>query len=188
MRLPGQARYAAWVTIKEPICGQLVCLAALSTDSVGDWVRWMDDPSTTRYLYAPGDQPVQPHSPSSLLDWGRRILSDPERVVFALRHRESDRLIGDARLTPVGRRRAKFSIMIGAAEFRGRGLGTEATAMVCRFGFEQLGLREITLEVDPRNQAAVHAYLKVGFEHDGTTTMRLMPDRLARVEHAPAAQ
>jgi RimJ/RimL family protein N-acetyltransferase len=109
-------------------------------------------------------------------------------VVFALRHRESERLIGDARLTPVGRRRAKFSIMIGAAEFRGRGIGTEATGMVCRFGFEQLGLREITLEVDPRNQAAVHAYLKVGFEHDGITTMRLMPDRLARVEHAPAAQ
>ena len=182
------ARYAAWVTIKEPICGQLVCLATLSTDSVGDWVRWMDDPTTTRYLYAPGDQPVQPHSPSSLLDWGRRILSDPERVVFALRHRDSDRLIGDARLTPVGRRRAKFSIMIGAAEFRGRGIGTEATGMVCRFGFEQLGLREITLEVDPRNQAAVHAYLNVGFEHDGTTTMRLMPDRLAQVEHAPAAQ
>jgi RimJ/RimL family protein N-acetyltransferase len=50
--------------------------------------------------------------------------------------------------------------MIGAAEFRGRGIGTEATGMVCRFGFEQLGLREITLEVDPRNQAAVHAYLK----------------------------
>ncbi len=176
------------MTIKEPICGRLVCLATLSTDSVGDWVRWMDDPTTTRYLYAPGDQPVQPHSPSSLLDWGRRILSDPQRVVFALRHRESDRLIGDARLTPVGRRRAKFSIMIGAAEFRGRGIGTEATGMVCRFGFEQLGLREITLEVDPRNQAAVHAYLKVGFEHDGTTTMRLMPDRLARLEHAPAAQ
>ena len=176
------------MTIKQPICGRLVCLAPLSTDAVGDWVRWMDDPDTTRYLYAPGDKPVQPHTPSSLLDWGRRILSDPERVVFALRHRDSGRLIGDARLTPVGRGRAKFSIMIGSGEYRGRGIGTEATAMVCRYGFEQLGLREITLEVDPRNGAAVRAYLNVGFEHDGVTTMRLPSRRLAPVERAAAAQ
>jgi RimJ/RimL family protein N-acetyltransferase len=176
------------VTIREPICGRLVCLAPLSTDAIGDWVRWMDDPDTTRYLYAPGDQPAQPHTPSSLLDWGRRILSDPERVVFALRHRETDMLIGDARLTPVGRGRAKFSIMIGAGDYRGRGIGTEATAMVCRYGFEQLGLREIVLEVDPRNEPAVRAYRNVGFEHDGVTTMRLQPRRLAPVERTAAAQ
>jgi len=176
------------VTIKERICGRQVCLAPLSTDAIGDWVRWMDDPDTTRYLYAPGDHPVQAHTPSSLLDWGRRILSDPERVVFALRHRETDRLIGDARLTPVGRRRAKFSIMIGAGEFRGRGIGTEATAMACRYGFAQLGLREIVLEVDPRNEPAVRAYRNVGFEHDGVTTMRLRAGRLAPVERTAAAQ
>jgi RimJ/RimL family protein N-acetyltransferase len=167
------------VTIREPICGRLVCLAPLSTDDVGEWVRWMDDPGTTRYLYAPGDEPKQPHTPSSLLDWGRRILSDPVRVVFALEDRDSGRLIGDARLTPVGRGRAKFSIMIGLGEFRGRGIGTEATALVCRYGFDRLALREIVLDVDPRNQPAVRAYRTVGFEHDGATTMRLRSDALA---------
>jgi RimJ/RimL family protein N-acetyltransferase len=100
-------------------------------------------------------------------------------VVFALEDRESGRLIGDARLTPVGRGRAKFSIMIGLGEFRGRGIGTEATALVCRYGFDRLALREIVLDVDPRNQPAVRAYRTVGFEHDGATTMRLRSDALA---------
>ena len=176
------------MTIREPICGRLVCLAPLSTESVGDWVRWMEDPDTTRYLYAPGERPSQPPTPSGLLDWGRRILSDPERVVFALRESESRRLIGDARLTPVGRRRAKFSIMIGVGDFRGRGLGTEATALVCRYGFSQMGLTEIVLDVDPRNEPAVRAYRTVGFEHDGAITMRLPCSRFRPVVGPDAAQ
>jgi RimJ/RimL family protein N-acetyltransferase len=176
------------MTIREPICGRLVCLAPLSTEFVGEWVRWMDDPGTTRYLYAPGERPPQPHTPSSLLDWGRRILSDTERVVFALEECEAGRLIGDARLTPIGRGRAKFSIMIGLAEYRGRGIGTEATALVCGYGFEALALREIVLDVDPRNEPAVRAYRRVGFEHDGAITMRLQRDWLRPLEPATAGQ
>ena len=165
------------MTIREPICGRDVCLAPLSTATVSEWLRWMDDPETTRYLYAPGEQPREEPSESSLLDWGRRILADTERLVFALQDGASGRLIGDARLTPIGRGRAKFSIMIGVSEFRGRGLGREATELVCRFGFEQLDLGAIVLEVDPRNLAAVRTYLGAGFEHGSGAAMRLTRER-----------
>lgn len=165
------------MTIREPICGESVCITPLTTASVDEWVRWMDDAETTRYLYAPGEQPLQPHSATSLLDWGRRILADPERIVFGLEERGGGRLIGDARLTPTRAGKAKFSIMIGVTEFRGRGLGREATELVCRFGFEQLGLREIVLEVDPRNLAAVRTYLGAGFERAAGAGMRLGRER-----------
>jgi RimJ/RimL family protein N-acetyltransferase len=165
------------VTIREPICGRGVCLVPLSTASVGDWVRWMGDPETTRYLYAPGEEPREPHTAGSLLDWGRRILADPERLVFGLEERAGGRLIGDARLTPVRGRRAKFSIMIGVSEFRGRGLGREATELVCRFAFEQLDMSEVVLEVDPRNVAAVRTYLATGFERGAGAAMRLTRER-----------
>jgi RimJ/RimL family protein N-acetyltransferase len=161
------------VTIREPICGRGVCLVSLSAASVDEWVRWMDDPETTRYLYAPGEAPREPHTATSLLDWGRRILADPQRLVFGLEERAGGRLIGDARLTPVRGGRMKFSIMIGVSEFRGRGLGREATDLVCRYAFEQLGAAEIVLEVDPRNLAAVRAYLAVGFEHGAGPAMQL---------------
>ena len=165
------------MTIREPICGEGVCLVSLSAASVDDWVRWMDDPETTRYLYAPGEAPREPHTVASLLDWGRRILADPQRMVFGLEERAGGRLIGDARLTPIRGGRMKFSIMIGLGEFRGRGLGREATDLVCRYAFEQLGATEIVLEVDPRNLAAVRAYLAVGFEHGVGPAMQLQPAR-----------
>jgi RimJ/RimL family protein N-acetyltransferase len=176
------------VTIREPICGGLVCLAPLSIESVPDWVRWMTDADTTRYLYAPGDEPPDLHTSASLLDWGRRILADPARIVFALTLPGSDHAIGDARLGPIVGRQAKFSIMIGEPEHRGHGLGTEATRMVCEFGFEKLGLREIKLQVDPRNRAAVRAYLSAGFEQRRGAEMRLSEARWAELHNAALAQ
>ena len=67
-------------------------------------------------------------------------------------------MIGNARLQLWAFSRARFSILIGEATHRGSGQGTEATALVCRYAFERLGLREIVLDVDPRNLAAVGAY------------------------------
>lgn len=165
------------MTIREPICGQGVCLVSLSTASVDEWVRWMDDPETTRYLYAPGEAPREPHTAASLLDWGRRILADPERMVFGLEERAGGRLIGDARLTPLRGGRVKFSIMIGRGEFRGRGLGREATDLVCCYAFERLRATEVVLEVDPRNLAAVRTYLAAGFEHGPGAAMQLTSAR-----------
>lgn len=165
-----------------------MCLAPLSVESVSDWVRWMTDPVTTQYLYAPGDEPSERHTSASLLDWGRRILADPARLVVALTLPGSSRAIGDARLGPIIGRRARFSIMIGDEQHRGRGLGTEATRMVCEFGFQQLGLREIRLQVDPRNRAAVRAYLSAGFEQRHGPGMRLTKARWASLHNAAAAQ
>jgi RimJ/RimL family protein N-acetyltransferase len=172
------------MTIREPICGELVCLGPLRVTTATDWVRWMEDPDTTRYLYAPGERPREAFTLSVALDWGRRVLADPHRLVFAITERATRRTVGDARLVPSGRRRARFSIVIGERSARGRGLGGEATALVCGYGFDQLGLEQIDLEVDPRNQAAVRAYMRVGFERTGRRTMRLTRQRW---EQAPAA-
>ena len=113
----------------------------------------------------------------------------PRRIVFGLREREGGVSIGDSRLAPgPGSRTARFSIMIGDRRFRGRGMGTEATWLVCRYGFDQLGLEEIRLEVDPQNAAAVRAYESVGFVHGRRRSMRLQravslprPCRLSRL-------
>ncbi len=161
------------MTIREPICGTAVCLGPLRVANADEWVRWMEDPETTRYLYAPGERPRERFTLAVALDWGRRVLADPHRLVFAITERAADRQVGDARLVPSGRRRARFSIVLGERTARGRGLGGEATRLVCRYGFEQLDLEQIDLEVDPRNTAAVRAYLRVGFERTGRRTMKL---------------
>jgi RimJ/RimL family protein N-acetyltransferase len=174
------------MTIREPICGELVCLAPLTVEDAPSWERWMGDPETTRYLYAPGDYPRQPQTEEALREWGRTMLADPRRIVFGLRERSSGTSIGDSRLAPgPGSRTARFSIMIGDRRFRGQGIGTEATRLVCLYGFDQLGLEEILLEVDPQNEAAVRAYRSVGFVHGRRRSMRLRRDGLIAAAVSP---
>ena len=50
---------------------------------------------------------------------------------------------------------------------RGRGLGTEAVRMIVGYGFEQLALHRIALEVYSFNPRARHVYEKVGFVAEG---------------------
>ena len=73
--------------------------------------------------------------------------------------------------------------MIGERDARGRGIGTEATRLACRYGFETMGLREIELDVHPGNTPAIKAYLAAGFEHARGTTMRL---RRPATDRSPA--
>lgn len=48
-----------------------------------------------------------------------------------------------------------------------RGLGTEATRLVLRFGFDELGLHRIQLTVNGFNERGLATYRKVGFVEEG---------------------
>lgn len=49
----------------------------------------------------------------------------------------------------------------------GRGLGSEATRLIVGYGFEELGLHRISLEVYPHNPRARRVYEKAGFVTEG---------------------
>jgi len=63
-------------------------------------------------------------------------------------------------------RRAHLGIGLGE-EFRGRGIGTDATRVMLRYGFVDRGLHRIQLEVLASNPAAIRSYEKAGFREDG---------------------
>jgi RimJ/RimL family protein N-acetyltransferase len=151
------------MTLRERIRGRLVSLAPLSVESAELFARWLNDAETTRYLFGRGRRPKGPFTVDAERRWARRMLADPRHMVFAIEDAEGS-VIGNSRLGPLGRSRATFGIMIGEPSARGHGKGTEATALVCRYGFERLGLRAIELSVHPANVAAVRAYRRVGFE------------------------
>ncbi|WP_049797529.1 GNAT family N-acetyltransferase [Kribbella flavida] len=80
----------------------------------------------------------------------------------------SRELIGHATLygatTPA--RAATFAIMVGP-EYVGKGYGTEATRMMLRYGFLELGLHRVELTVWAFNTRAIAAYAKAGFVKEG---------------------
>jgi RimJ/RimL family protein N-acetyltransferase len=166
------------VTVAEPIEGRLVDLVPLDVAAAEAWSRWLADPDTTRYLYGRGGRPRGGTTPQDTRAWGRRSLADPALFAVGIAERTGGRVIGNARIQLLGRRQARYSILIGEAEHRGAGQGTEATRLVCRYAFERLGVREIVLEVDPRNAPAVGAYRSAGFVSTRGHGMRLRAGEL----------
>ena len=161
------------MTVGERIEGVLVVLAPLDVSDAVAWARWLRDPETTRYLYGRRGPPPAPATEAEVRTWGRRAVSDPRMLVVGIEEAAGGTVIGNARLQLLPRHRARFSILIGEAEHRGSGQGREATALLCQYAFQRLGVDEITLEVDPRNVPAIRAYVAVGFKHGRAQIMRL---------------
>jgi RimJ/RimL family protein N-acetyltransferase len=80
------------------------------------------------------------------------------------------RAIGEIALADVDRRNgsAEVGIFIGEPEEWGKGYGTEAVRALVDFGFGELRLERIWLEVWTENGRARRAYEKAGFVHEGT--------------------
>ena len=57
--------------------------------------------------------------------------------------------------------------MIGEKECWGRGYGTDALRTLVRFGFEEMNLNRIALDVYDFNERAIASYLKTGFAEEG---------------------
>ena len=78
-------------------------------------------------------------------------------------------VIGSARLHSWHRdeRHACYAIGILSPEHLGRGLGTEATRLVLRYGFEVLGLHRVAVRVLAFNTRAIACYRACGFREEG---------------------
>jgi RimJ/RimL family protein N-acetyltransferase len=69
-----------------------------------------------------------------------------------------------------------FRIAIWYSRNRGKGYGSEATALLIRHAFGALHLNRIELEVYAFNPRARHVYEKAGFVHEGTRRQALRWD------------
>ena len=84
------------------------------------------------------------------------------------RRRAADRG-GDARRVSTGvNGSAAVGIVIGEPDEWGKGYGTDAVRALVDFGFAELRLERIWLEVGTENLRAKRSYEKAGFTHEGT--------------------
>jgi RimJ/RimL family protein N-acetyltransferase len=103
-----------------------------------------------------------------LVDWYSTRATVDERLDLAVVDRGSGSLVGEVVLNEwdAENRSCNFRTLIGPAG-RDRGLGTEATRLILRQGFEVLGLHRISLDVFSFNPRARRVYEKVGFVYEG---------------------
>ena len=145
------------------VVGEKVALGPIHRGLIEINYRWINQLETSRFLN------MGVTSLDAEESWYERMATGEDITYFAIYEAATMRPIGGVNLHNINqaRRTAEFGIMIGEKDFRGRGYGTEATTLMCDYGFNVMGLNNIMLLTFEWNIAGQRAYEKAGFKEIG---------------------
>jgi RimJ/RimL family protein N-acetyltransferase len=134
------------------------------SDAETHW-RWHNDPEVGQWMSTGYPITLEQFSAG----YGDRPRNSYEGLTFGIETLADKRLIGLTRLTETEAETggAEFDIYIGEKDCWGKGYGTEASRLICRYGFDKMRLHRIDLWVADANTAAIRVYEKVGFVEEG---------------------
>ena len=127
--------------------------------------RWINDPEVHKTL-----EFRTPMSLKQERDWLEKACCNSfKELTLAICIADDHRHIGVVSLldSQPTHRKATFGILVGETELHDRGFGTEATRLICQYGFEEMNLHKINLTVRADNLRGIHVYEKVGFVKEG---------------------
>jgi diamine N-acetyltransferase len=138
---------------------------------------WRNHESIRKWFFSSGSI-----SSGQQISWYKSYLDKEADIMFIAEEvMDINEPIGTVALYKVDmlKRDAEFGrLVIGNLKARGRGIGRECLEAVCGFGFKELGLEKIYLEVFKDNTEAVKLYEKAGFKpvntyahHDGRAVL-----------------
>lgn len=121
-------------------------------------VQWRNDPEVFKYTGNTYDHEI---TIESELSWIRRVISNPNEYRCAII--VDDKYVGNIYLTDICEGHATYHIFIGDRGYWGKGVAYEASRQIIDYGFKELKLDKIVLEVRKQNERAVKLYLSLGF-------------------------
>lgn len=145
--------------------GPKIALRGLSRDDLPAYRSWIESADATHFMETGWRPPSEPEMESIF----KSSTEPPDTAVFTIVPQETGRPIGVCGLYLIQWicRRGEFRILIGDAEGRNKGYGTEAARLVVDYGFAKLNLETIYLGVNTENVGAVRSYEKAGFKREG---------------------
>jgi RimJ/RimL family protein N-acetyltransferase len=109
---------------------------------------------------SPGDTSI--FTKEQIHHWLHKIGKKDDRQDFAIVEKQTGRFVGEVVLNYIQNQSANIRIATLPA-FWGKGYGTAAMNFAVCFGFQQLQLQKISLDVYDINKRGIHLYKKVGF-------------------------
>lgn len=117
------------------------------------------------------------------LKWFERYLNKPGDIMFIIEENSLlNKPVGSIALYDIDQdsETAEFGrLMIGEPEAKGKGIAKSATFLLCEFGFRELQLKSVYLEVFSDNFTAFKLYERSGFrkvgerDHQGRTLVKM---------------
>lgn len=148
------------------LCGENVKLNALRESDIPIIEDWFND---VEFLRLYDMLPAIPQRTSDVKKTIEDFAETKERMMFAIRTLDGNRLLGITGFFDIMWTNgvATFFIGIGDNDFVGKGIGIEAIKLLLDFGFNELNLHRIQLNVISYNTRAIKAYEKAGFIKEG---------------------
>jgi RimJ/RimL family protein N-acetyltransferase len=145
------------------IVGERLYLSPINTDDAEQYTKWLNDPDVADHIGL--------YRQMVSLDSERKTLErlSGEGHLYAIVLKDNDMLIGNSGVHEIEHihRRATRGLVIGEAERRGKGYGTEAIRLILAYGFNILNLHNVMLTVHADNPQGMACYKKVGFREAG---------------------
>lgn len=138
--------------------GDLVTLVQLDSSFLDQAFAAVNEPETRRLTAT-----KETFTREQIAEWLASRPGAAERLDWAILH--DAEYVGEVVLNFFNGEKVSMNLRIALAgpSLFGKGFGSEAVALAVDYGFEELGLAEIALEVLVDNARAIGAYEKVGF-------------------------
>ncbi len=155
--------------------GERVYLTGIRKDDIDHYQKWH---TNTEFMRLKSGGIAMPRTQEQIEKWVESIAKDEDTFRFGIRLREDDRLLGngDIEIESQFSHHGWLGIFIGDPDDWGKGYGTEAMNVLVRFGFMELNLHRMTLNVFAYNERGIKSYENVGFVHEGTNREALYRD------------
>jgi len=140
-----------------------VILAPIKREYNEKFLLWLNDPEITQYLTQ-----FRPLTEEMEEEWFESLKDRKDDIIFAILIDET-KLIGNCSIMNINwtNRVGTCGIFIGDKEEQGKGYGTEAMQLLIEYGFDNLNLNRLALEVSDFNSRAIKCYQNVGFIEEG---------------------
>jgi len=128
---------------------------------------WFNDVEFLRYYDMIPALPKSKKDMEGILDYYK---NSDERYLFAIRHIDSEDIIGVIGFDDIIWSNGVATVFIGIGDKRytSKGIGKEALDLLLDFGFNELNFYRIQLNVIAYNEGAIKLYEKAGFKKEGT--------------------
>jgi RimJ/RimL family protein N-acetyltransferase len=130
-------------------------------DVTDDYVAWMNDPEVNRFM----ETRFRPQTRQDVAAFVHNMIENEEVYFLAITLNDNGRHVGNIKLAlKAGHGTGEISLFIGDKSHWGKGIGTEAIALVRDFGLYELGLVKLNAGCYADNLGSVRAFEKCGFQ------------------------
>lgn len=146
--------------------GNNLRLTSLKEEDLNTFENWYNDVKFLRHYDMIA---AFPKSHPQLLEMLQDIRNSNDRYIFAVRTMKENKFIGVTGFENILWNNGVAVIYIGIGDntFRGKGFGKEALELTMEFGFQELNLHRIQLNVLSYNDPAIKLYENLGFKREG---------------------